>query len=813
MSKQQVDFAKKIVEWRENPVTFVREVFAVEPDPWQIDFLMAFSKSERLALKACKGPGKAMHCSMEFYTPNGLRKWGDLEVGDLVFAEGGTPTEIKGVYPQGVRPIYRMTFDDGTFVDCDLGHLWKVRGRTEKRKTTWVVKETKDLIGDLSMKQGETDYFQYQIPLQGMAQFPEKDLPVNPYVLGAWIGDGSRGQDIISSTYPDLVENLKKHCPDLKSYASSIGHKLNLYQQFKKLEVLKCYSYEKYIPEIYKTASIEQRKNLLAGLMDTDGTIDRRDRTWAMEYSTTSPQLAQDVAWLVRSLGGKVQSIGKKVGKLYGVEHRLCYRVRVTLPFNPFKVEYKAKFWKPPTEDRYLYRTIKEIKYVRDEEASCIEVAHESHCYLANDFIVTHNTCALAWVAWNFLATRPSPKIAATSITSDNLSDGLWAEMAKWMHRSPFLKENFEWLKTRIVYKHKPETWFMSARTWPKTGDPRAQADTLAGLHADYLLFLIDEAGGVPDSVMAAAEAGLSTGIETKICIAGNPTHLSGPLYRACNQERHLWHVQEISGDPDDPKRATRIKIDWARNTIAKYGKNNPWVLVNVFGKFPPSSLNSLVGQEEVRDAMNRVHLEHEFSWSQRRLGIDVARFGDDSTLIFPRQGLCAFPPVEMRNANTLEISARVQTAKAAWGSEAEFVDDTGGFGGGVIDNLQSAGHDPVAINFSSRASDPRYFNLRSEMYFRMADWIKRGGALPDIPELVAELTSHTYTFHNGKLKLDSKAMVKEAIGRSPDHADALALTFAWPDLPTETMEQRIMGAKSGGQKVLSEYDPLEDRF
>ncbi len=123
-------------------------------------------------------------------------------------------------------------------------------------------------------------------------------------------------------------------------------------------------------------------------------------------------------------------------------------------------------------------------------------------------------TTVLAWCAWHFLCTRPFPKIAATSITSDNLADNLWAEMYKWMNQSEFLKRTFTWKKTRIEAKEAPETWFMSARTWPRTSDMQQQANTLAGLHADYLMFILDESGGIPDAVMAAAEGGLATGKE-----------------------------------------------------------------------------------------------------------------------------------------------------------------------------------------------------------------------------------------------------------------------------------------------------------
>jgi len=146
-------------------------------------------------------------------------------------------------------------------------------------------------------------------------------------------------------------------------------------------------------------------------------------------------------------------------------------------------------------------------------------------------------------------------------------------------------------------------------------------------------------------------------------------------LYRACNQERALWHIVEVTGDPDDPKRSPRISIEWAREQIERYGADNPWVLVNVFGKFPPSSLNSLLGPDEVQAAMVRKLRPDMHNWAQMRLGVDVARFGDDRSVIFPRQGLAAFVPVIMRGVRTTDIAARVAQLKIEHKSECELID------------------------------------------------------------------------------------------------------------------------------------------
>ena len=131
-------------------------------------------------------------------------------------------------------------------------------------------------------------------------------------------------------------------------------------------------------------------------------------------------------------------------------------------------------------------------------------------------------TCVLAWIAWNFLLTRPNPKCAATSISGDNLADNFWTEMAKWQNCSPLLKGMFTWTKTRIFANDSPEEWWMSARTWPRTGDANRQSDALAGLHADYILFILDETGSMPEAIMVSAEAALSS------CIEGHIVHSTG---------------------------------------------------------------------------------------------------------------------------------------------------------------------------------------------------------------------------------------------------------------------------------------------
>jgi len=404
-------------------------------------------------------------------------------------------------------------------------------------------------------------------------------------------------------------------------------------------------------------------------------------------------------------------------------------------------------------------------------------------------------TALLAWCVWWMLACFLHPKIACTSITEANLKDGLWTELAKWQNKSELLKAAFTWTKTRIYNNDHPETWWASARSWSKGADSTQQSDALAGLHADNLMFVIDEAGGVPDAVMAAAEAGLANadGVSKRawLMIAGNPTHLEGPLYRATTKERALWHLTEITADPDDPKRTPRVSVEWARQQIEKYGADNPWVLVNVFGRFPPSSINSLLGPDDISASVSRVVRIEDIAGAARVLGVDVARFGLDASVIARRQGRFAHPPMERRNLDSLQGAGWVASVWRNFDGqnrdvEADgcFVDNTGGWGAGWIDQLSVINRTPIGVAFSGKADDPRYFNKRTEIHFRLAEWVKSGGKLPDDPELHAELTAMTYVFRGDKMWLEEKEQIREKLGRSPDKADALALTFAYDIAP-----------------------------
>lgn len=425
----------------------------------------------------------------------------------------------------------------------------------------------------------------------------------------------------------------------------------------------------------------------------------------------------------------------------------------------------------------------------------------------------------LAWSGWWMLGCwggkGEHPKGAAISMNRDNLRDALWSEMSRWQSESEYLKGMFEWTKEKIFAKDHPETWFLSARTYNKDADKESQGRVLSGLHSKYIFYLVDESGDTNPMVLKSCEQGLSNCTVGLIIQAGNCTSHDGMLYAANNDPK--WRVISITADPRDPNRTPRVSIEWAQGMIDKFGYDDPWVMAYILGKFPPTSLHSLLSIEDVEAAVLRGRgMDPQlYESSQKRIGVDVARQGLDTTVLFPRQGFASWTPVEMRGARSTAVAEQLIVGKEKWGSELEFVDGTGGYGAGVVDAYHARGYSCIEVQFAGQAADKEsFFNKRAEIWWHMAQWIKRGGGIPDIPQLKQELVAVQYGYQGGRLKIEEKEQIKKRLGFSPDYADALATTFAIPERAATPVFANGPGFRSSGRLIPGvgeEYDPFHD--
>ena len=326
-----------------------------------------------------------------------------------------------------------------------------------------------------------------------------------------------------------------------------------------------------------------------------------------------------------------------------------------------------------------------------------------------------------------------------------------------------------------------------------KGASQEQQADTLAGRHADYIMFVIDESGSIPPGVLIAAEAALGSCKEGHILQGGNTTDPTGMLYEACVTNRGKWFIVAVTGDPQDPKRSPRVSVQWAQDLIDRYGRDHPYVMVNVLGQFPPASFNTLLSLDDIRTAQRRHYVEWDISKHPRILGVDVALFGNDASVMFPRQGLVAFNPERFRNIEPhigagrgSRLSGKGLGRRCGVRGQHQAGLALRGFPTIKLDGPRGADRDRTS---RSRRTTEQFFNKRAEMYWLGAEWIKNGGQLPpqNVPgmaELAAAMTQTTYTQKRDRLIIEPKELIADRIGYSPDDADAFCLTFSHPVAP-----------------------------
>lgn len=405
-------------------------------------------------------------------------------------------------------------------------------------------------------------------------------------------------------------------------------------------------------------------------------------------------------------------------------------------------------------------------------------------------------TGLIALLGLHMFTTNYRPKIAALSISKDHLMSNLWAEMLMRIDGSQYLKQMVTPSQQRINLREAENISFIDARSFPKSADINMMASTLAGLHADNVGFLIDEGGRIPDAVLSTADAALAggdgRGKMARLIVAANPEEPTGMLYRASlGQTIQKWGIYRINGDPDNPKRAPRVSADWAREQIATYGKDHPWVLVNVFGQYPTSSSSMLLSEAEVSQAMQRDIRDVQVRGSQTRIGVDVARGGIDTTVITVRKGLKAYrQELYSSQLDGPELAGIVAVKARDIQAERVYIDNTGGYGSSAFDQLKLIDNvTTIPLVYNAKAQDERYYNRRAEMYMRLRDWVKAGGSLPFCELLKEELCAIGTRMHKGKIILDEKDQIKSKIGRSPDRADSLAQTFADIEMKSTTKE------------------------
>ncbi len=416
----------------------------------------------------------------------------------------------------------------------------------------------------------------------------------------------------------------------------------------------------------------------------------------------------------------------------------------------------------------------------------------------------------VAWLILFILSTRPHARGVVTANTVEQLATKTWPELAKWRRRC--ITGHWFYITTgrgamKIVHRQHPETWRADAQSCDEHN-----SEAFAGLHNvdSSAFYIFDEASRIPDKIWEVAEGGLTDG-EPFWFVFGNPTRPSGRFYECFHRFRHRWKTRQID---------SRTVVITNKKQIAKwiedYGDDSDFVRVRVKGQFPAVGDHQFIGTNLVEESIRRQVVAT--MRDPLILGVDVARFGTDKTVLRFRRGRDArtIPARKYRGKNTMQVAsiiAGVINEFAAQGTPiaAVFVDG-GGVGGGVVDRLHQLGHKVIEVGFGEKARNDRdYANRRTELWADMRKGLAIVG-IDDDPELRADLVGPEFDYTpKEQLILESKDDMQERGVSSPNDGDALALTYAEPVAAITVQGQaRLEGAPVHTARAIVQDDVFD---
>lgn len=423
-------------------------------------------------------------------------------------------------------------------------------------------------------------------------------------------------------------------------------------------------------------------------------------------------------------------------------------------------------------------------------------------------------TALVAWIILWFMSTRPNPQIVVTANTVSQLTTKTWRELAKW-HRLVRNAGWFAWSAQKFSLKAAPETWCANAVPWSKE-----RAEAFAGTHETHVLLVFDEASAIEDVIWEVAEGALTTTGAMWFAF-GNGTRNTGRFRECFRRFRHRWRVLTV-----DSRKAKKADQGQINQWVEDYGEDSDFVRVRVKGDFPRAASSQFIGEDFVEAARARYRallrrkrermgeladagapvrvslVEDAPAWAPLIMSVDVARFGDDQSVIGLRRGNLFMVHAKYRGKDTQELAALVAEAINSLGPDAVFVDAVG-VGGGVVDGLKRLGYEVESVMGSMKPLDEtKFFNRRVEMWHSVREWLKDGGIIEDSDELRDDLTGPEYGFDSkSRWQLETKDDMKARGLPSPDVGDCLAMSFFMPVAPrqvSDALMARLMAKQTG---------------
>lgn len=795
------------------------------------------------------GGGKALSIYAIIPTPNGYKQMGELLVGDEVFGMDGCIYKIVGTSNvMRNHRVFDVVFDDGTIIRADADHKWRTftdkerdairqRNNRERRRTSRPLRGT-GKRPDLARRNSESADKHISAAVTGadrttleiketlfadnkgrinhairMAQpleLPERSLPINPYILGFWIGDGnSRGGRVtIGDKYIEEAQTLfENQGYTLRSHSNSITYGVPyLQKQLRESGLLK----NKHIPEEYLFASFEQRQALLQGLMDTDGYAAPNG---TCEFYTSKVSLAESVSRLLHTLGIKHAIRTKKPPK--NTNYNESYRIHFVAPFPVFRLSFKLSRQSTTLRETQKWRYIVDVREVDSEPVKCIAIDSPDHLYLAGEECVpTHNSDLLLG-------------LAATHFRKSRIMRAEFPQLDAMIERGDLL------FPSRFIGGHKKRWLFngrsIALRSMPNPNDWKKYQ----GQPVEFLG--IDEAAEFPEAPIRNVTGWLRSaeGIKTLVVYTTNPpTTPEGdwiirtfapwidpqhPNPAEDGEIRWFAHIKDKSGsdiirelthgEPFVDEVSGRTIYPISRTFIHASRYDNPYLdeeyerrlqnldeplrTILMDGDFTVGMQDDLwqvIPTNWVLAAQERWRKTPKPDVALRAIGVDVAHGGADDSVIMKLYGVWFDNPLVYPGTSTPDGSTLAKLVENAWDGKAPIAVDAVGYGASATHIMQLNDLKPIPINFGAGSARRdktgrfQFFNQRAECWWAFRDALDPASGenicLPPSRKLRADLCAPRYKQVRGKIQLEEKVKIKERLGRSPDEGDTAVLTW-----------------------------------
>jgi hypothetical protein len=798
-----VGFARTCIEWPEDAAL----------TDYQADILQSLVDNTKVCVRSLHGAGKALLTRTSIPTPTGWMTMGDLRVGDQVLSEQGVPCNVVSVSPRWWGDTWRVSFSDGSSLVTHGNHEWKaidvnrrpmgVGDWRDHWDSTFLV-TTRHMAETLRTTCGQ---LRWRIPTTRPLSAPEAPLPIDPYLLGLWLGDGNTRDGRLTLNSEDLPEFEQwigeSHRNQEQRGCWSVWVK-GLHKALRLNGLLN----HKHIPMAYLRASEAQRRALVQGLMDSDGFHTRSSDG----IDLCNKQLALDVCELFRSLGLVVR-MAEGDAKLYGRVTSTRYRIAVRFDQCPFRLSRYTDTWtsRGSQASRHTGRTIVDVQRVSDEETVCITVDSPSHLFLAgDDFIPTHNTTTVSLAVIWFALTRDAAgvdwKCPTTAGAWRQLEQYLWPEIHRWARclrwdvigRPPFKRQELLRLNLNLRFG----SAFAVASDIPAN---------IEGVHADAVLYVFDESKAVTDATFDAAEGAFSGTGEAFALASSTPGEPVGRFYAIHARKPGMEDWTPMHVTLAAALKAGRVAQSWVDQRGLQWGTESALYANRVLGEFHSADEDGVIPLSWIEAAVERWYAHSEEYDNVQlgstvlvdRVGMDVARFGGDETIAsLWHEDRC----LELRKWRMEDTAATTGHLVAILRANpnCSAIVDTDGLGAGVTDHARDQGFTVEAFHAAARtdkkdsSGELGFLNVRAAAWWTLREQLDPKESptleLPDDSMLLSDLCApHWKVTGRGLIQVEAKVDLKKRLGRSPDAADAVVMA-RWAERPRRRRRMTHVG-------------------